>query len=492
MSRTTIANLESQLSSITHELELATFLNKGILQTNTEYKLRVAELESENAMLQKAETRLSKTEDRLEEAERRLRTFVVEREDWEVEKQRESAEKDKLAQERDAWEKKYWALRIRIQDALSADDSQEEEGMATRPPPKTQQRQLASLVNPDHRANRNGSAGGSGNSYYKKDDIRTPQQAAETKSRLISSSRRQSLSRQQPQPQLQPVASSSKISLSPIIQPSRAQSKKRRRVQDSSSGDDEDQDGHQAGVEKAEGEPDDAEKEGTRSRSHLFYRRARDHRMILDGADDHLNFDLEDDDDEVFGGIVEVGDGDLEGRLQSDPLVGSQLYSQTPPKDLSPSRRINRIPKTSSSASVAGTGQKSKRRSQVATTTVATMSTPTPNTKANITANNNKSSEKNHTSSTIKPLKIKSDPTTGHVQTQFVSGVKDEPISVSPEDPTKSRGGRAVDAKKPRRQYQRKSGNGPVTKFWSNTGAGDTHQGGGSGSESEDDPLAMV
>ncbi|OXG17935.1 hypothetical protein C367_04745 [Cryptococcus neoformans Ze90-1] len=125
MSRSTISSLESQLSTATHELELATFLNKGILQTNTEYKLRIAELESENNILRKAETRLAGTEDALEDAEKRIKVLEEERDVWEEEletakENMESAERDKDAavrerdherNQRELWEERFWELR---------------------------------------------------------------------------------------------------------------------------------------------------------------------------------------------------------------------------------------------------------------------------------------------------------------------------------------------------------------------------------------------
>ncbi|WVQ73031.1 hypothetical protein IAR50_002594 [Cryptococcus sp. DSM 104548] len=126
-----ISFLENQLSTTTHELELATFLNKGILQTNTEHKLRIAELESENSILRTAEGKLGDTEDLLEEREKEmdeLRGEVErseeqrERMEAEVEKERElrgraERERDKAVRElekerRDKghWERRYAEL----------------------------------------------------------------------------------------------------------------------------------------------------------------------------------------------------------------------------------------------------------------------------------------------------------------------------------------------------------------------------------------------
>lgn len=66
-------SFQDQIATLRNELELSTFLNKGVLQSNSEYKLRIAELESENAVLRKAESRLADTEDELESAQKRIR-----------------------------------------------------------------------------------------------------------------------------------------------------------------------------------------------------------------------------------------------------------------------------------------------------------------------------------------------------------------------------------------------------------------------------------
>jgi chromosome segregation ATPase len=61
-----------ELTTLRTELELSTFLNKGILQSNAELKARIAELEAENAALRSSESQLSRTEDALEVAEKRV------------------------------------------------------------------------------------------------------------------------------------------------------------------------------------------------------------------------------------------------------------------------------------------------------------------------------------------------------------------------------------------------------------------------------------
>lgn len=87
-----VLDLQAQISTLTQELELSTFLNKGILTTNSEHKVRIAELETENAALRAAERRLTATEDALEEAEKKCRAYERERIAWEreVEKERQA------------------------------------------------------------------------------------------------------------------------------------------------------------------------------------------------------------------------------------------------------------------------------------------------------------------------------------------------------------------------------------------------------------------
>lgn len=91
MSRQQERDLHIQISTLKSELELSTFLNKGVLQTNSEYKLRIVELERENAVLRVAESRLARTEDRLEAAEQRA--------------EKEGRERTRLEEEREEWRK---------------------------------------------------------------------------------------------------------------------------------------------------------------------------------------------------------------------------------------------------------------------------------------------------------------------------------------------------------------------------------------------------
>jgi len=103
-----VKNLETRLTSVQSELELSTFLNKGVLQTNSELKLRIVELERENDVLRTAESRLAQTEDELEVCERRLK----EREEELLEEvEREREEREKAEDERDAWRGRVERLR---------------------------------------------------------------------------------------------------------------------------------------------------------------------------------------------------------------------------------------------------------------------------------------------------------------------------------------------------------------------------------------------
>ncbi|WVN84914.1 uncharacterized protein L203_100050 [Cryptococcus depauperatus CBS 7841] len=139
MSRSTIASLESQLSTANHELELATFLNKGILQTNTEYKLRIAELEGENIALRKAESRLAETEDALGDSEIQVKRLEKTLREWEHEaisargkredierlrdelardRDRERKKREKITREKEYWEERYWEMRDNVEKAI--------------------------------------------------------------------------------------------------------------------------------------------------------------------------------------------------------------------------------------------------------------------------------------------------------------------------------------------------------------------------------------
>jgi chromosome segregation ATPase len=59
--------MQDRIRVLEGELELSSFLNKGVLQTNTEHKLRIAELEAENEILRSTESKLAAAEDELED-----------------------------------------------------------------------------------------------------------------------------------------------------------------------------------------------------------------------------------------------------------------------------------------------------------------------------------------------------------------------------------------------------------------------------------------
>jgi chromosome segregation ATPase len=93
-------DLQTRISTLTTELELNTFLNKGILQTNSEHKIRIAELEQENAILRAAESRLAKTEDMLEDVQKKCKAL-------EVDIRRERLERERVETERNEWKGKF-------------------------------------------------------------------------------------------------------------------------------------------------------------------------------------------------------------------------------------------------------------------------------------------------------------------------------------------------------------------------------------------------
>lgn len=64
---------EAKLAKLQQELELSAFLNKGILQSNQEYKVRIAELEAENGVLRTCESKLAALEDAYSEQEKIVR-----------------------------------------------------------------------------------------------------------------------------------------------------------------------------------------------------------------------------------------------------------------------------------------------------------------------------------------------------------------------------------------------------------------------------------
>ncbi|ORY33480.1 hypothetical protein BCR39DRAFT_303308 [Naematelia encephala] len=100
-------SLQDEVSSLKSELELSAFLNKGVLQTNSENKLRIAELQRENAVLRTAEARLSRTEDALETARAQLARHEASIQDLEDELKGEASARSVIERERDEWRNKF-------------------------------------------------------------------------------------------------------------------------------------------------------------------------------------------------------------------------------------------------------------------------------------------------------------------------------------------------------------------------------------------------
>lgn len=98
------------LSALRHELELSTFLNKGLLQNSSELKVRITELERENKVLRRAESKLAEVEDQLDAAQRRVAQLEAEVEDRDKEMDERAAEVEE-----------------KIRDALSAREGMKRE-----------------------------------------------------------------------------------------------------------------------------------------------------------------------------------------------------------------------------------------------------------------------------------------------------------------------------------------------------------------------------
>lgn len=112
---------EDRIASLESELELSAFLNKGILQTNTEYKAKITQLEAENELLRSAEARLTRTEEKLEDAERKLRQTKRDLEEkekaWRLKERQRRAREDERGRmvaevelESQEWQRKFVRL----------------------------------------------------------------------------------------------------------------------------------------------------------------------------------------------------------------------------------------------------------------------------------------------------------------------------------------------------------------------------------------------
>ena len=74
-----------EIAKLQSDLEYSAFLNKGVLQTNAEYKIRIAELEAENKALRRSERQLTRVEDEMESAQKLLQEWELAGEQWKKE-----------------------------------------------------------------------------------------------------------------------------------------------------------------------------------------------------------------------------------------------------------------------------------------------------------------------------------------------------------------------------------------------------------------------
>ncbi|WOO82003.1 uncharacterized protein LOC62_04G005506 [Vanrija pseudolonga] len=137
---------QDQIASLRSELELSTFLNKGVLQSNAEHKLRIAELEAENATLRTAESKLAATEDALEAAEQRVAGLEEAKrrlgERREAALAREVDLRRAAEEERDVWKARFVALasaadraRLLLDVAVAGGEAGPSTPMSAPPPP---------------------------------------------------------------------------------------------------------------------------------------------------------------------------------------------------------------------------------------------------------------------------------------------------------------------------------------------------------------------
>ena len=116
----------SRVAELQTQLEYSAFMTKGVLQTNTELRLQIAELEQQNAALHVAESRLSDVEDQLEEVENRLREKEAELLEWKKQKSdhrkelRVEVQARKAAErERDEWKEMLTTFKEFLEDGKS-------------------------------------------------------------------------------------------------------------------------------------------------------------------------------------------------------------------------------------------------------------------------------------------------------------------------------------------------------------------------------------
>ncbi|WVR07719.1 hypothetical protein IAU60_004761 [Kwoniella sp. DSM 27419] len=219
--------VEAELASARHELQLAIFLNKGILQSNTEQSLRITELEAENAILRKAESRLSKTEDKLEEAEKELSEAIAAQEELVREQNGLLHDRMKVEGVAKSWESRYWNLKRTIEAALAQDAELDQ--VAGRDPEPSASTSRRGRGRPPIARGR------------ESDHLTPVAKARATSTRRPTTSRQGTQARavtpaREPEPEVEDHPTS-RVSVSPIRPPARGQSKRRRRVDDSPSDD---------------------------------------------------------------------------------------------------------------------------------------------------------------------------------------------------------------------------------------------------------------
>ena len=94
--------LQSEIRRLNSDFEHLQFFNKGVLQTNDEHKITIAELRKENDALRVAEHQLSEVEEKLEEKEKALAEWKVERREWAKERKmlRDEVRKERALREK--------------------------------------------------------------------------------------------------------------------------------------------------------------------------------------------------------------------------------------------------------------------------------------------------------------------------------------------------------------------------------------------------------
>lgn len=126
-------DLKTHIRSLTHELQLSTYINKGAIQEGQELKARVAELERENAALRGTERRLTETEEKLEECQE-----MVKEKEGQIKRLKDATVGLKKAlkqasRERDEWSSTWGQMRqfMDAEDAARAERESSEHASTT-------------------------------------------------------------------------------------------------------------------------------------------------------------------------------------------------------------------------------------------------------------------------------------------------------------------------------------------------------------------------